>query len=231
MKKRTKPFPNLFLAVCTLLFFSAKPSVAQEKAGDFVFTGGAAVSFTQFGTQPFLGGSNLYYTGSNNGSITPWSYPAYVLNAERGMSDRISLGVCMSWQSLGYKFNNIAYPSQNYNYQYGNPPSPLVSWTDTYNRYNVSMRGLYHFVNSNEWDLYLGVRIGYTWWDRQSTNPDPAYNYSYRDEYSSIFITPISIQSVLGLRYFFSDNFGINGELGIGAPYAGMLGISVRFNK
>jgi hypothetical protein len=214
---------NLLMAMGFLCSLSSEIR-AQIKPNEVVFTGGAALSYTQFGPDVFNGGS----TGYNNGNLTHWSYPAYILNGDLGITDRLSLGAALSWQTIGINFNKIPYP---YSYSYYQTGSPPQTWVDTYDRYNVSGRALYHFIREKELDMYLGVRIGYTWWDRKTTNNDPSYNYSLYDEYSKIFIMPLSIQSVLGFRYYFSDYVGLNAELGIGAPYALMLGLNLKFSN
>ncbi len=198
---------------------------AQIKPNEVVFTGGAALSYTQFGTDVFNGGltGNFY-----SGNLSRWSYPAFVLNGDVGITDRLSLGAAFSWQTIGFNFKNVPYP---YGYSYYQTPSPPQTWVDTYDRFNVSGRALYHFIREKELDMYLGVRIGYTWWDRKTTNNDPSYSYSLYDEYSKIFLMPVSIQSVLGFRYYFSDYVGLNAELGIGPPYALMLGLNLKFTN
>jgi hypothetical protein len=225
MRKQDKPGRLTKLIGTVLVFLLLVPAAwkAQTKQNEVVFSIGGALSFTQFGLNSLVG-------YSNQGTISRWSYPAFVLNGDVGLSDRISLGACFSWQTLGFNFSDVPYPNNNYTY-YGNTPSPQQSWTDTYQRFNVSARGLYHFVRQKDWDLYLGVRIGYTWWDRNSNNTDPLYDYSKADEYKSILPMPVAIQSLFGMRYFFSDYFGINGEVGVGAPYALMLGVNVKFNN
>jgi hypothetical protein len=220
-KSQGSSFSFIGTALAFLLFLTVS-AVAQQNPNSIVFTAGGALSFVQTG-EPFTS-NNVYLS---TGTFSRSSYPAIALNADFRTSDRISLGACLSMQTLGFDFKNVPYP----NYQYNSGTSPAQSWDDTYHRYNASARLLYYFLREPNIEMYLGARAGYTWWDRSSTNSDPGYTYGIYDEYGKIFPMPVSIQAVFGMRYFFSDNFGLTTEAGIGAPYALMLGVSIRFSN
>jgi hypothetical protein len=219
------PYCKSSLMALAFLFVFSTNSKSQQNPNAVVFTAGAGASFVQV-ADPF-NTSGTYFSAGN---FSRWSYPAYILNCDFRTSDRLSLGACLSWQSLGFNFTNVPYPNTQSNNYYNNP-SPQESWGDSYNRYNIAARVLYYFVREQNLDAYFGARAGYTWWDRSTTNSDPSYNFSIYDEYSKIFLTPVGLQAIFGMRYFFSQNFGITAEGGIGPPYALLLGLNVRFSN
>jgi hypothetical protein len=202
-----------------LLLFSLQTS-AQMKDGALLITAGGATSFTGIGNMLNING---------DGTSTPFSYPAIALNTDLLIKRDLSLGLCFSMQEMGYNFTG----PYNYNAPNGvaNGYQNILSWKDTYNRYNVSARGLYHFINKEHFSMYTGVRVGYTWWSRSSNNPDPFYNYSYYDKFKHMTLTPLSVQAIWGIRYFFTDEIGANLEVGLGAPYLLLLGVSVKLNS
>jgi outer membrane immunogenic protein len=101
------------------------------------------------------------------------------------------------------------------------------SFNDNYknNRYNHSIIGIsgncnYHFNSllkiPTNWDFYAGLNIGFYHWN--STNDYPG-NYS----------SGLGIAAQVGGRYYFTDRFGINLELGGGNAFSGgKFGISLR---
>jgi hypothetical protein len=208
--------PALVLA---FLFLQALGMHAQFRTGDVFVTLGGAASFTSLGVNSFWG------SNTSNNTIIPFSSPALCGNVDFLATERISIGGCYSWQQFGNRFDHyIGY----YNYYQNSPPLPQ-SWTDTYNRYNIAGRVLYHFLNTPHINMYLGARAGYTYWTRSTTNSDPTYDYSPADKLHAIFLAPFSLQSVFGMRYMFNENFGLNAEAGIGAPYAFLLGLCGSF--
>ncbi|HEV7231202.1 MAG TPA: hypothetical protein VGO45_07740 [Bacteroidia bacterium] len=195
----------------------------EPEQHDIIITVGAASSFV--GLQQISNSTSSGYYNPN-GTMNAFSYPAGVVNVDWSWKERLSIGGCFSWQEIGYRFNNYNYTPSGSSIQ-SNPV--LINWVDTYDRYNLAVRLLYQFVQTKDFQMYFGVRGGYTWWSRRSTNPDPFYNFDPYNEYSHIFITPVSIQSVMGMRYFFNETIGINAEVGIGAPYALLLGVTGKF--
>lgn len=100
-------------------------------------------------------------------------------------------------------------------------------WTDTAGvqtsgnvkllRHNIGARGLFHFGNNENTDLYVGARLGTSIWqysaDASNTNGEQASDYSAP---GGVF----TAQALFGVRAYFSDFIGANFEFGIGtAPY------------
>lgn len=78
----------------------------------------------------------------------------------------------------------------------------------------------YHFNSllklPKEWDVYAGLKLGYLY-------------YSTYDGYSD-GSTPLLAGGQIGSRWFFSNNFGVNVELGVGNSFSdGRIGITYKF--
>lgn len=82
----------------------------------------------------------------------------------------------------------------------------------------------YHFVNNDSFDAYFMVGIGYG--NRTFTAKSDYAGY-VSPTYSSTF--PVASRVGVGMRYFFTENIGLN--LGMGLGQGGLLnaGVSARF--
>jgi outer membrane protein W len=70
------------------------------------------------------------------------------------------------------------------------------------------------------------LRIGYQTWAVSNDSNDPFYIDG--DEAIEVLSRP-TVQPLLGARYFFTENIGVNLELGLGSPYVAMVGANFRF--
>lgn len=93
-----------------------------------------------------------------------------------------------------------------------------------YTSFGILANGNYHFNRllkiPSEFDVYAGASIGY-------------YNWSHNNNSGVLFDPHYTSGLAWGLqiggRYFFSDNFGVNLELGGGNAVAGKLGVTFVF--
>jgi hypothetical protein len=97
----------------------------------------------------------------------------------------------------------IGYTRYNYNY---------TGFTSRYTFLDLGVRGEYHFSNhlrlsTDQLDLYGGANLGYA----ASTYSDNS-GTSYTDPYGSTVRAGI----FAGVRWYFSDKFAVNGEVGYG---------------
>lgn len=93
------------------------------------------------------------------------------------------------------------------------------------NRYNHNIIGIsgnanYHFNNllgiSPRWDLYLGPNLGF-------------YIWSSPDGYAGNSSSRLGFGAQAGVRYFFTNSFGINLEFGGGNAFSGgKLGLTFK---
>lgn len=91
-------------------------------------------------------------------------------------------------------------------------------------RYRFQARFNYHFVQEDNVDAYVGfgagtnIRVG-------SVKTDFP---NYDDEAVSGALIPVSFRIALGMRYYFTNNIGINAEIGLGGPVMS-AGLSFKF--
>jgi hypothetical protein len=123
-------------------------------------------------------------------------------SVEFAITDAISVGPYLGF--TGYRYNFLGY---KYNYTF----------------IDIGARGSYHFskhidMNTDKLDLYGAVLLGYT---ISSFSGDDAPGYS--DNYPSI----VKFGLAAGARWYFTDRFAVNGEVGYGiAPL--MLGVTFK---
>ena len=96
----------------------------------------------------------------------------------------------------------------------------------TYRNIGIGARGMFHFVMTRRWDLYVGPTLGYT---IQSTNVKYGGGYvsGTRPIYSGkpFFLWGANV----GARLFFSNNFGLYTELGYNGLQYVSAGLSLKF--
>ena len=112
-----------------------------------------------------------------------------------------------------------------------NPDDTLIGVFQTAryeaNRLRIMLRVQYHFVQTENLDVYLGVGAGYRrvtrtlYWDGAE---DPNSNFSLLSGSAQ----PVAVRVGIGVRYHFIPNLGVHIELG--APGGGVIqgGISVK---
>ena len=145
-----------------------------------------------------------------------YSVPPISGAIDYGISDRFSLGVAATYQGFGLNYDaEIAGQSENVE--------------GDFSCINIGLRPLFHFGQSEDLDIYAGIRVSTSIWnassDAQSNNPD----YDPLEDWNLGFGSPVKLQPVLGMAYFFGNgNIGINGEIAT-APYLVSLGAKARF--
>jgi outer membrane protein W len=93
-----------------------------------------------------------------------------------------------------------------------------------FRRYRVQLRANYHFVQTDQLDSYVGFGAGTNIRTLGITSDYP----NFKDSSFTGAIIPVSVRLALGMRYFFTDNIGMNLELGIGGPIiSGGLSIKI----
>ena len=108
-----------------------------------------------------------------------------------GVHKDVSLGMELSYRSYNERYNN---------YHYKN-----TIW-------GISGNANYHFNSifkiPKNWDIYAGLNIGFYIWDTD-------------DNYLGNHSSGLGIGGQVGIRYYFSDRFGLNLEGGGGNAFSG----------
>jgi len=134
-----------------------------------------------------------------------WGTPIYV-GLDYGIHEDITLGGEFSFRSYNQSYYNSAYG--NYEYK-----STIMG---------IGINGNYHFNRvmdiPSEWDFYVGPSLNFYIWNYDDNYPGTNDN------------SDIGLGAQIGGRYFFTDNFGLNLELGGGSATNGAkFGITYIF--
>ena len=136
------------------------------------------------------------------------------ITADYCFDKRISIGACFAYQNLT---DNPIKGGIVLNYE-----------TEFIQRYNYSIRVIYHPFNLKMKNFYCGVRLGVSVWVDYTVNPtnltnNPAY-ITIQNPFDPSF------QVFGGYRIIFADLIGLHIEAGIGTPYLIEGGVTVKLN-
>ena len=167
--------------------------------------------FPNFG-KAFLKSIESNSTGVSTAAIGPCG-----LRAEYMLADKFGMGVDFIYNSM----------SSSYQIDSLNADQTVYKSYDSklaMQRYRVQLRMNYHFVNEEKLDAYVGFGAG-TNIRRFVYNTDKPNAGEFSESGS---LLPFSLRLALGVRYYFTNNIGLNSEIGLGGPLVS-LGVSFRF--
>ena len=145
------------------------------------------------------------------------SVPTIALTYDLALTDNFSIGVAGAFQNVSGEFTN-EYIDQNLDFQ-------TEIATTKVSRLNIALRPLFHYGDGDRLDLYSGIRVGYLIRNVETETSD--YLLNVLDELDgnrfALGLVPF------GMRYFFTDNLGVNMDLQIGTPYVVSGGIAFTF--
>ena len=130
-----------------------------------------------------------------------WGTPVYV-GLDFGVGSNFTIG------------GELSYQSYSHNYSSSNLKSSI---------FGIQANGNYHFNEilniPSEWDFYAGANLNYYNWS--TTYNGSKYDYPNNNN--------LNLGLQVGGRYFFSDKFGINLQIGGGTVNSGgKLGITYK---
>lgn len=159
----------------------------------------------------FLGFLTSFVTASAQGSLEPGNVQINAgfgfsswgipvyVGLDYGLLEDITIGGEISYRAKSY---------QNVNYS----------------SFAFVTNGNYHFNRllriPSEFDVYAGANIGYYHWSN---------NGVFLQGTSPYYSSGLNWGLQTGARYYFTDNFGVNLELGGGNNFAGKIGITYTF--
>jgi hypothetical protein len=147
--------------------------------------------------------------------------PAYNFMLDYNSIRKFSAGIAIAYQQLSYV------PGDNQGYSQN-------AFIDNASRLNIGIRYLMHFSKVSYSDVYIGIRMGVSYWrDNESLNP----NYHSSSPYVSAPIpaspwtkTKASVQLLVGYKVYSLDNIGMQIEAGLGTPYYAEAGLTYRIH-
>lgn len=158
----------------------------------------------------------IFNAYENQQSYTAKSVGPVFAKLEYAASDKIGIGI------------DFAYASTKVTYLYEdiNGSGNYVNYTNEWdlNGFSILARVNWHFGDSDAFDPYFGMGVGYRHNTYTFTSNDPFYG---GDETLGSF-NPFGFDMTVGARYFFTDNIGAYAELGIAkAPV--QIGLTAKF--
>ena len=140
------------------------------------------------------------------------------------VSDNFGIGIDFNYVKSGYQYTSICYSC-------GDWDTTSMSYEDVEQEYRfesnvmrIMIRMDYHFVQTENLDVYLGIGAGYKYANRQGY-VDGVVDGSVGWSGAAI---PVATRAAIGMRYYFIPNLGLNLELGLGGGQIIEGGISVK---
>ncbi len=221
---------TLILVIFTISILFATKSYSQDtndnSSGNCVEKGNFIVD-AYYG-YPYVMGTYVksVFTTNNNGnnssveSVRNWNHIGgkfeYMLN------DEIGIGLEYTYAAVDINYYEDKSVLQNNQYV-----TKTFHYKATLYKQRALARINFHFATSEKFDPYATIGFGYKTSLLKSNNPDDQQTVNdFNTTFSNLF--PISFRFGIGARYFFTKNFGINMEAGIGGPSI-QGGVSVKF--
>lgn len=146
------------------------------------------------------------------------------LRVEYMIADRIGVGVDVIYNSNSSSFTSI---DSTYNGNTDSWSTETNSLEYKMQRVRAQLRFNYHFnIINPALDSYIGVGAGTN--NRFRTTLENNIDITDNDGISNFTLLPFSLRVAAGLRYYFTDNIGLNAEIGLGGPLVS-AGLSVKF--
>ncbi|MGB0850827.1 MAG: hypothetical protein ACPGTP_06240 [Bacteroidia bacterium] len=189
-------------------------SYSQTSSGEKVI--GVHTGFSLTGVT-FKGVGSLL-SDSSNGQYEFSNLPAIAFSFDYGVSDQFSLGLLVSSQQFKGNIRGRTFRGLDDSLR-------IESFDFQLNRIYIGLSSKYHWPNQNEQlDLYSGLRGGFVFWSNEINTQDPFFDVL--EEFSggrpTLAVVPI------GGNYYFTDSFGANFELALGAPHVVSLGLQLK---
>lgn len=162
------------------------------------------------------------YNGSGYTGLEIKGFGPAGLQFEYMVADKIGLGIKGNFSSTSVSYTEN---SDVYNPSTGQYVSTPYNYTLKFVRWRAMPRFSLHFGNSDKFDGYFGVAAGYSAFKLSYTSNDP--NYTGSAAISNPI--PVGFRLDVGGNYFFTDNIGLNFEIGLGGGPVVNAGLAFKF--
>ncbi len=139
------------------------------------------------------------------------------LRAEYMVADKFGIGIDFIYNSFSLNTTADSLNNDGTDYRTYDVKTNL-------SRVRLQARFNYHFIENDNVDAYFGVGAGTNFRKYTVTTDFPNYD----DQSASGTLLPFSMRVCVGTRYYFTENLGVNAEIGLGGPI-GSIGISLKF--
>ena len=189
-----------YSVACLLALLSLSTLSAQTLEGESVIGINAGFSMA----------SALFSLSEIDANVDATTPPAIQATYDYALTNRVSLGGGISYQNFKLAYSNYGEAKESFDVRLS--------------RFNVGLRGLFHYGNSEKMDMYSGLRVGLSKWSLDVGTDDPSFD---PPKTAGIVFAPQAI--LFGMRSYLSGHLGIGGEIAIGAPHVVSFGLHYRF--
>jgi hypothetical protein len=207
----------LFIFAAASCLFPASHVMAQDGTA---FDKGTVVATVGYGFPDLYRTSlRVAYNGYNSRKVS--GIGPLILKGDYGIvkfkwGHSVGAGIVVGYSHTKVKFGN--------DYYYYGVYTPYTQ-TDSYNTITVGARGTYHFFTKEKFDCYASIGLGYNINTYTHTTDDP------RGASVAVYKNRANLYSAftVGIRYYFSNNFGVYSELGWDMSAPIQAGIALKF--
>lgn len=179
-------------------FFFASSGFAQAyEEGKFIVSAG--YGFPNWG-KVFTKASIVNSSATN---VSATGFGPLHFKFEYGLTDRFGLGLSVNYNNFGFTWTE---PNNNYSYS-GGPQT--YNYTFKSSALAVNLRFNRHWEVNDKVDAYWGMGFGYSNTNWSETSNDPTYTKS-----TFTVPIPVSFETTIGMRYYFTENIGMYVEGG-----------------
>ncbi len=145
---------------------------------------------------------------------------SYGGRAEYLVADDFGIGIDVNYEVSGFNFNytdstydpaSNTYSTSKYNYDY------------KAKKIRAMLRLTYHFVQNERVDAYTAFAGGYKGVNRSTASNDPGFQPTTGEA-----LIPVAFRLAVGARIYFTENIGINMELGAFGGALLQFGVSFK---
>lgn len=140
-----------------------------------------------------LGFGSYYATGSGFST----TLPPLEAGVEFFVADKFTVGGFIGAYGAKYEVSN-----------------PVISVKSKFNFLNIGALGNYHFVNTDQWNVYAGARLGYV--NSKVDAENEIYEEDFIFDKSGAKTSGVLFGIQGGARYHFSESISANAELAWG---------------
>jgi hypothetical protein len=131
----------------------------------------------------------------------------------------VGAGIVIGYNATNIKFTDTYYDYNNFIYS-----TKTYSETHKYKTITVGARGTYHFFTKEKFDCYASIGLGFNINTASRTTDNPNGYTSYASARSGVYSA-----FTIGIRYYFTKNFGVYSELGWDNSTPIQAGLALKF--
>lgn len=208
-----------------IVLLSAILTANLFKAQDLCFDKGTVVVTAGFGFPDLYRGTlRTYYNGYTSEKIT--GFGPVLLKGDYGIVKFKWGHTVGAGMVLGFNTSKATFSYKDWSNSGSGVGGYYVDYTqvDKYTTITIGARGTYHFFTKEKFDCYASIGLGFNINTHSQTTTDPQgvkYKVNQR---------PGLYQAgTIGIRYFFTNNFGVYSELGWDNSAPVQAGFSLKF--